>query len=599
MKKILLRTFGIVILVVTIFITNLIWFKPFSINMFFNRVFIEFALKSPELISSLGIPIDWYNDELDDESDAHALTLFNKVENDLKTLHQYDFNSLDHQQQLSYQVMDSFLQNMENGKKFRHYNYPLNQLFGIQNGFPSFMDSAHRVKTVTDAEDYVTRLKKARLKFSQVLEGLKIRQQEKIIPPTFVVVKVLEEMENFIATKPEDNILFKSFTKKLANTSEITNSEKEKFKKQVSATIKNDVYPAYQLFINYFKELKPATNSDAGVWKFPDGDEFYRYQLKSMTTTDFTPQQIHDLGLSEVDRISQQMLEILHHQGYQGEQLGQLMRNLGEEARFLYPDTKEGREQILKDYQLIIDEINQGLDKAFSLRPKMGVKVVRVPQFKEKTSPGAYYQGPKLDGSTPGRFYANLYDIKATPKFGMRTLAYHEAIPGHHFQIALKQEIDGLPMFRKVVPFTAYSEGWALYAERLAWELGFEKDPFDNLGRLQAELFRAVRLVVDTGIHYKHWTREQAIDYMESTTGMAHSDVVSEIERYIVMPGQACAYKVGMIKILQLREKAKKALGDQFSLPEFHKAVLENGAVPLTILEKLVDQYIQQKKAQI
>jgi uncharacterized protein (DUF885 family) len=223
------------------------------------------------------------------------------------------------------------------------------------------------------------------------------------------------------------------------------------------------------------------------------------------------------------------------------------------------------------------------------------MKVRRIPEFKEKTAPGAYYQQPSIDGSRPGMFFANLYDIKATPKYSMRTLAYHEGIPGHHFQIAIAMELEGMPLFRRMSPFTAYTEGWALYTERLAWDLGFQDDPFDNIGRLQAELFRAVRLVVDTGIHHKRWTRQEAIDYMVANTGMAQSDVVSEIERYIVMPGQATSYKVGMMKILELREKVKSSLGDKFDLRDFHDVILKNGAVPLDILTRLVDQYIADK----
>jgi len=268
------------------------------------------------------------------------------------------------------------------------------------------------------------------------------------------------------------------------------------------------------------------------------------------------------------------------------------MNALAEDERFYYPDTDEGREQILKDYQTIIDEINAGLDDSFNVRPASSVEVLRIPEFKEKTSPGAYYQQPSMDGSRPGRFFANLYDIKATPKYGMRTLAYHEAIPGHHFQIAIAQELEGVPIFRKFGLFTSYVEGWALYSEKVAWEQGFQDEPLDNLGRLQAELFRGVRLVVDTGIHAKRWTRQEAIDYMIQNTAMAESDVVSEIERYIVMPGQACAYKVGMIKILELREKAQTALGDKFDIKQFHDVVLKNGAVPLDILEQIIDGYI-------
>ncbi|MCH8089958.1 MAG: DUF885 domain-containing protein, partial [Chloroflexi bacterium] len=240
-----------------------------------------------------------------------------------------------------------------------------------------------------------------------------------------------------------------------------------------------------------------------------------------------------------------------------------LITQIAEEDRFYYPDNDEGRAQILADYATIIEEIDAGLDEAFKSRPKAAVEVRRVPEFSEKTSAGAYYNGPSMDGSRPGIFYANLYDIKATPKYGMRTLAYHEAVPGHHYQIATQRELEGVPEFRKQTGFTAYSEGWALYSERVAWELGFQNDPFDNIGRLQAELFRAVRLVVDTGIHAKRWTREQAIEYMLANTGMAETDIVAEIERYIVWPGQATAYKVGMMEILRLRQEARTALGNQ------------------------------------
>ncbi|MDQ7050102.1 MAG: DUF885 domain-containing protein [Enterobacterales bacterium] len=322
----------------------------------------------------------------------------------------------------------------------------------------------------------------------------------------------------------------------------------------------------------------------------------YRLALKFFTTSNYSPDYIHQLGLSEVDRIQAEILQILKQQDFDTSQGFEVaIKSMADQPRFYYPDTDAGREQILADYQKIIDEIDAGMDKAFRIKAKAGVKVERIPKFKEKTSPGAYYNGPAIDGSRPGIFYANLYDIKATPKYGMRTLAYHEAIPGHHFQISVAQELEDIPLFRKFGLFTAYVEGWALYAERVAWEMGYESDPFDNIGRLQAELFRGVRLVVDTGIHAKRWTRQEAIDYMMKNTGMPESDVVAEIERYIVMPGQACAYKVGMMKILELRQKAKDALGDRFDLRDFHDVVLKNGAVPLDILEEFVDNYIQQK----
>jgi uncharacterized protein (DUF885 family) len=317
-----------------------------------------------------------------------------------------------------------------------------------------------------------------------------------------------------------------------------------------------------------------------------------------MTTTDYSADKIHNIGLGEVTRIQAEILSILDSEGFDIDQgFTSAINELASQERFYYPDTDAGREQILADYQTILDEIDEGLGNSFSMRPEAGMEVQRIPLFKEKTAPGAYYSPPSIDGSRPGVFYANLYDVKATPKYAMRTLAYHEGIPGHHFQIAIGMELEGLPIFRTLPLFTAYVEGWALYTEYLAWELGFQDDPFDNIGRLQAELFRAVRLVVDTGLHEKRWTREEAITYMINNTGMAESDVISEIERYVVMPGQATAYKVGMMKILDVREKAKTALGDMFVLSEFHDVVLKNGAVPLDILDQLIEKWVAEKLA--
>ena len=304
---------------------------------------------------------------------------------------------------------------------------------------------------------------------------------------------------------------------------------------------------------------------------------YYDYQLRNHTSTNMNADEVFALGLAEVERIQQEMDEILRAEGLAEGTVAERMTALNDDPNFLYPDTDDGRERILVDYQTIIDEIDEQMSEWFVTLPKASVRVERVPEFREEGSAGAYYMGPAMDGSRPGTFYANLRDMKGHPKFGMRTLAYHEAVPGHHFQTALQMELKGVPMFRRILGFTAFSEGWALYAERLAWEAGFHTDPYDNLGRLQAELFRAVRLVVDTGIHRKRWTREQAIDYMLANTGMAESDVVAEIERYMVWPGQATAYKVGMMKILALRERAKAALGDAFDIREFHEAVLRNG----------------------
>jgi uncharacterized protein (DUF885 family) len=593
---------GLGLVALVLLVPTYLWFGPLPFDWFFNRAFVQVIIDQPETLSDLRIlepmGITFHQDDLNDESEAAEDKTLATLKHINGELHSYSRDGLSYQQKLSYDMTDWLMARLlAAADRFRYHSYPLNQLFGIQNEFPSFMDSTHQVNSVGDAEDYVSRLSKVKVKFEQVLEGLHIREQKGIIPPTFVIEKVLAEMEAFVAEKPEQNILYSSLQKKLKKA-KLGESDQKRILAATKQEITRTVYPAYGLFIAYFKELKPKSSSDAGVWKLPDGDKYYRDVLELYTTTQKTPDEVHELGLSEVTRIQGEMRTILAAQGYDtsNKTVGELMSALGEEPRFLYPDTAAGREQILKDYQKIIDDALKNLDKYFNKKPKMGVKVERVPEFKQKTAPGGYYQPPPMDGTQPGKFYANLYDIKATPTFDMRTLAYHEAVPGHHFQIALAQELNDLPLFRRMAPFVAYAEGWALYSERLAWEAGFEQNPFDNLGRLQAELFRAVRLVVDTGIHKKRWTREQAIDYMRAQTGMAESDVVAEIERYIVMPGQACAYKLGMMEILRLRSKAHEQLGDNFDIREFHEVVLSNGALPLFLLERVVDDWIKQQK---
>ncbi|WP_413472863.1 DUF885 domain-containing protein [Shewanella baltica] len=604
--KTVLKRIGLGSLVLVLLLVALAaheWFakKPFFFRAFLDRSVVKMAFESPETLTSLGflesVGITGHNAELDDDSPEAMDKTFAQVRDLRETLLSYSDADLDENQRISKDIALYLADFALVSEPYRYHNYPLNQLFGVQNGYPSFMQAQHQVHSVGDAENYLSRLQKVKLKFAQTLEGLKIREAKGIIPPKFVIERVLTEMNDFVATPIQDNILYSSFKTKLADT-DISADEQARLLAAAEADIKGYVHPAYQLFIDYFTQLQAKAGTDDGYWALPNGDLAYEQLLKFFTTTNYTADEIHAKGLAEVDRIQSEIMTILAAEGYDVSQgFSVAIEALAADPKFYYEDSDAGRAQILVDYQHILDEVNAGLGDAFRIRPEAGMEVVRIPEFKEKTAPGAYYQQPAIDGSRPGRFYANLYDIKATPKYGMRTLAYHEGIPGHHFQIAVAMELEGMPLIRKMAPFTAYIEGWALYSERLAWELGFQKDPFDNIGRLQAELFRAVRLVVDTGIHHSRWTREQAIDYMKKNTGMSDRDVTAEIERYIVMPGQATAYKVGMMKILELREKAKSVLGDKFDLRDFHDVVLKNGAVPLDILETLVDRYIADTKS--
>jgi uncharacterized protein (DUF885 family) len=580
------------------FLASLLWGRPWSIRLLYFREFLKLTFDNPELLTYVGMlekfGLHGHNARLADASDAAEVRLFRKVKRALRLLRSYRRDRQSPSTLLSTDILDYFLEDQLRGEPFRHHNYPLNQMFGIQSELPNFMMTVHPLVSKLEARNYVRRLRKFGIKFDQVLEGLKIRQEEGVIPPRFVIRRVLDEMTAFTGKPARENPLYTVFKDKVSAL-KINDPEKEKLLAAVETEIQRTVYPAYRKFIAYFTGLEGDAATDDGAWKLPDGEAYYAYCLRSHTTTDLTPAQVHEIGLREVGRIEGEMKTILEAQGYHDvKDAPRKLAEFGQEERFLYPNTDEGRAAALAEYRRILDEMDASLDRFFAVRPKSSLKVERLPEFREKTSPGAYYQQGDLSGSRPGVFYANLRDMKEVQKFGMKWLSYHEGIPGHHFQISIAQELRGLPLFRRFLPFTAYIEGWALYAEKLAHEQGFYKDdPYGELGCLDAELMRAVRLVVDTGIHYKHWTREQAIEYMEAHTASAHESVVSEIERYIVWPGQACAYKVGEIKIVELRQKAKKALGEKFDLRRFHDIVLKNGPMPLVLLERVVDDYIK------
>ena len=601
-----------IVLVVTVFLVNLIWFKPFSIRLFYDKIFVEFAISDPEVVTQMAIPVlyDRTKSDLTDVSDARQWENFNKMKETLATLRSYNFENQSDENKLNTRILEWYLAVQAESEAYFYYDYPVNQMFGVQNNLPSFLENSHKMRDESDIEAYISRLSKFEIKFDQVLEGLHIREDRGIIPPKFMITRVIDEMKGFtgqnesIALEEDPNpvkrnILYTNLNKKITEVEGFTEEQKQEFMTRVEEEIRSTVFPAYQKLIDYFSELYQKANTDDGVWKFSDGENFYRYMLKQNTSLNLDPAEVHAMGLSEVERIKQEMWNILISEGYQDttQNIGDVIQELNKQERFLFPNDDNGRQAALNEYNLILDEISAGLNDAFDIRPKAGLEVLRVPEFKEEGAAGAYYNRPAMDGSRGGLFYANLRDMKEVVKFGMKTLAYHEGIPGHHFQVAIQSELEGQPIFRTISLFTAFTEGWALYAERLAWELGFyENDPFGNLGRLQAEMFRAVRLVVDTGIHFKKWTREEAIDYMVANTGMTPSGVTTEIERYIVMPGQACAYKIGMMKILELREKAKSELGEKFDLRKFHNVVLKNGAVPLEILEDLIDGYIAESK---
>jgi uncharacterized protein (DUF885 family) len=593
-------TFLVAVIAIAVFLINLIWFRPWSLNLFYEKVFAETVFNEPELLSALGLVeqfgITSHNGKLSDESPAHQQEVLERWKRDLAQLHQYPLARQTASQKLSTHVLDWFLTDQANGEKWQWHNYPVNQLFGVQNQFPSFMANTHRLFSKQDCEYYLMRLDAVPKKFDQLLESLKAREERQIIPPRFVVEKVLKEMGDFTGKPAAENILATSFKTRVAKIEKLTDKDRADFQARVETAVTNHVYPAYRKLIDYFNGLLSKTTSDDGVWKLPEGEAFYAYALRDNTTTSLRPDEVHELGLREVSRLEAEMRTLLDANGFAGQTIAQAIDTLNKDPRFLFPNDDKGRAEALAEYTRLINTAIERSKQLFLTMPKAKCEVRRVEQFREATAPGARYEGGAMDGSRPGVFFANLRDMNEVPKWSMPTLAYHEGVPGHHWQISIAQELKGVPQFRKVLPFTAYVEGWALYCEWLAKEAGwYENDPFGDLGRLRDELFRAVRLVVDTGIHAKHWTREQAIAYMREKTGLGEKEVTSEVERYIVIPGQACAYKVGMIKLQELRSRAQQELGQKFDQREFHETVLKNGALPLEILEEQVNDYIRQK----
>jgi uncharacterized protein (DUF885 family) len=391
--------------------------------------------------------------------------------------------------------------------------------------------------------------------------------------------------------------LLEDFSKKVGDLKDLNEEERERLVAEAKKALIDSFKPAYEKLIAYLGELEKRATDDAGVWKFPDGAAFYEYALRRTTTTDLTANQIHEIGLKEVKRIHDEMRRIKEKVGFKGD-LNAFFKFVREDPRFYLPDTEEGRQKYLAQATSIIDTMRGRLDQLFLTKPKAQLEVKAVEKFREKSAGQAFYNQPAADGSRPGMFYVNLSNMRGKPTSSLEALAYHEGIPGHHMQIAIAQELTGVPKFRKFsVGYTAYVEGWGLYSELLPKEIGFYQDPYSDFGQLALELWRAARLVVDTGLHSKRWTREQAIDYLKQNTSNAEADCVDSINRYIVMPSQATAYKIGMLKILELREKAKKQLGNKFDIRQFHEVVLTSGAVPLDVLEELVDRWVKTQRS--
>ena len=586
----------------SIYLFNLFYMKPVSIDHYLGKEIIKDLTSSPEYMTYLGIfdDLDWltgHNSKISiPEYDDIAEDL-NSEKRKLDILTRYNDKALSPLQQTTKQIAIFDTKNsIQELEDFPLHYYPLNQIGGAHLNAIEFLSDMHQIDSYIDAKNYIQRASLFDESFEGLLTILEKQAEENIYAPDFVYVHVINQLDELMNHDLENHPLYSQFVNKISKT-DISEENQIALAKELEEVINNHVTRGFGLLKDFMVKTQKFANTNDGIWSLPNGDEYYQLQIRSYTTTDYTANEIHEMGVNEVKRISNRMGEILKNLGYDTENksVGQIMNDLNEDPKFLYADTPDRKDIVVADYTAMVKEAQEVMVDYFVTMPKADVIVKAVPEYSEQTAAGGYYQSPALDGSRPGVFYANLYDIKQTPTYSMRTLAYHEATPGHHHQIAHSLENESLTLYRRFGYRTsAFSEGWALYSEQLALEAGLASNKYDELGILQSELFRAVRLVVDTGMHHKKWSREKAMDYMKSKTGMSDTEVRVEIERYLVWPGQALSYKVGMIKMLELRNKAMIDLGSKFDIKKFHSAVLDHGIPPLFIVEQKIDEMIEE-----
>jgi uncharacterized protein (DUF885 family) len=555
-------------------------------NEFFDKCWDETLARHPVDESFYGIKTHY--DQLEDLSDEKAAADHAVWQKQLATLKR-DFKPelLDPQAQLSYKLFEREAEREAEEFKFRFDVYPVSQMRGVHAQIPTFLINIHKIDNVK--------------LFDQLLVNLKVREEKGVVAPHFVFPLVLDACHKIIKGKPfdsgpTDSPLLEDFTKKVTALGKADAATRDRLVADAIKALNESVKPAYEKLIAFLEEQAKRATEDAGVWKFKDGAEFYESALHRTTTTNMSAKEIHETGLKEMARIQDEMNKIREKIGFKGD-LQAFFKFMREDQQFRLPSNEQGRAKYLAMATDIIETMKKRLDELFVTKPKADIVVKAVESFREKSAGKAFYQQPAPDGTRPGMFYVNLRNMQDNPTYELEALAHHEGIPGHHMQIAIAQELNGIPKFRKFSHAdTAYTEGWGLYSELTPKEIGLYADPYSDFGRLSLELWRAGRLVVDTGIHSKRWTREQAIDYLAKNTPNTEADCTDSINRYIVMPSQATAYKVGMLKILELREKAKKSLGDKFDIRQFHEVVLSNGSVPLDVLEELVDRWIKSKQ---
>ena len=546
----------------------------------------EYVLRSsPEYASILGDKR--YNDQVSDVSLAGGRKDYATNKKFLARFEAIDTTGFSDQEKINKALMVRNLRDNIENFDLHEYEMPVNQMSGIHL-FAAQFPSLLTFNGAKDYEDYVTRLHKFPKQLDDTIAIMRLGMKDKLMPPKFLLKSVASQASDIASADPEKSPFASPISKFPAS---MPDADKERLRTAVLDAVRNDVLPAYKRFATFIaNEYEPKGRTNEGVWSLPNGAKRYAARVRQSTTTNLTPDQIHEIGVSEVARIEGEMLTIAKTMGFNDLKSFNAAIDKNLELR------AKSRDEIISLYQKYEDQMAAQLPKLFGRLPKAKLVVVQMEPFREKTAAGADYQEGAPDGSRPGRINVNTYDPTNRKTISMESTAYHEGLPGHHMQISIAQELTDMPAFRRQGGYTAYVEGWALYSEKLGKEVGFYQNPYNDYGRLQDEMLRAVRLVVDTGLHSKKWTRQQVVDYFHEHTAQDEIDVQNETDRYIVWPGQALGYKMGSLKITELRERAKKELGDKFDIRDFHDQILGNGAVPLDVLEERIESWVKTKK---
>ena len=557
-----------------------------ALHAIFHDYWEQTLKRQPEFASSLGDKR--YNDQVSDYS-VKAINDWLAVEQDmLLKLAAVDPAGLSGQDQVSRELLIRDLTENQDGAEFKSWEMPVNQMGGIYATYPQLVAQLS-FTTSKDYDDWIARLRAIPHAFDQVTSNMSIGIDDKRVPPKFLLEKALANVQQLANQKPEDSPLALPL-KKFPDS--ISAAEQTRIKTEMLAAISKQVLPAYQRFARFLEVAYiPAGRTEPGISSIPDGAAYYKFRIKQSTTTNLTADQIHQIGLDEVQKDETEMLTIAQKLGFQD--LKSLRASLKTNPKL----KATSREQLLDTYRGYLGPMQAKLPELFGHLPKSPFEVVPVPDYLEKTSAPAYYQAGTPDGSRPGRLFIDTYNPTDRDLYQVESVAYHEGLPGHHLQISISRELQGVPDFRKFGGYSAFSEGWGLYSEHLGKDVGLYKDPYSDYGRLQADIWRAIRLVVDTGVHSKHWTRQQMVDFFHDHSTIDETSIQAEVDRYIAWPGQALAYKIGQLEILKLRDQAKKELGDKFDIRAFHDQVIDSGAMPLDVLDERITTWIATQKS--